>query len=290
MGELKNSRSGAFITKLNMLLLAGFILSAGCAQPPASQEIEANGSGIIGGEEVTKLDENVYSNTVVSLLNVRDESLCTASIIAPDLLLTAAHCVSGPAANLRIIFGPRVVDPIAPNTVVRVADAYMTSPLWAVRQFERHDNGDIAVVKFSGGLPEGYKVIPILEDTSVLNVGSMVLLAGYGWSDGINKTGSGILRFVETDIESTTFSSTEIVLNQKNGKGACHGDSGGPAYIKVGNEWALVGVTSRGINDPQDTCGVSSVYTLAPAYQNWIRAAGELLRLATDQSGVTTQL
>lgn len=300
MAVLKNKRSEAGSTnsgKLNftssrnaLLLVAGLIFSVGCSQSPTAG-IEADGSGIIGGQEVAKIDENVYTNTVVSLFNIKDQSLCTASIIAPDLLLTAAHCLSGPAVNMRIIFGPRLVEPIPENTVIRPVDSYVTSPFWAIRQFERQDNGDIAIVKFSGGLPEGYKVVPILDDWSILGVGSKVVLAGYGWSDGINKTGSGILRFVETEIESTDFSSTEIVFNQKNGKGACHGDSGGPAYVKVGEQWALIGVTSRGINDPQDTCGVSSVYTLAPAYKKWIQTAGdELRRSANSRSAADSQL
>ncbi len=284
MSASKNekSKTNNDVTKLlsrnALLLLAGLILGTACSQAPYAANIEADGVGIIGGQEVEALDDNVYSNTVVSLINVEKTSICTASIIAPDLLLTAAHCVDGPASHLRIVFGPRLVKPVAPNTVVREVDSYMVSPLWAVRQDMFTDASDIAVVKFSGGLPDGYKVIPLLADSSVLSNGSTLLLAGYGLDDFDNQTGSGVLRFTETVIESVEFSATEILLNQQNGKGACPGDSGGPAYFQVGDEWYLAGVTSRIMNKPAVNCSGFSVYTLVSAYADWIQYAAETLR------------
>jgi secreted trypsin-like serine protease len=47
------------------------------------------------------------------------------------------------------------------------------------------------------------------------------------------------------------------------------GDSGGPAVVKVGGTWRLVGVTSRqGVAD--DRTFHLSVYTNATKYMSWI--------------------
>ena len=65
--------------------------------------------------------------------------------------------------------------------------------------------------------------------------------------------------------------STEVMLDQTGGKGACHGDSGGPAYAMVNGQMQLFGITSRGVGDgtgPQ--CTHFSVYTNASAYASWI--------------------
>ncbi len=55
----------------------------------------------------------------------------------------------------------------------------------------------------------------------------------------------------------------------------CNGDSGGPVYYEAGGRRYLVGVTSRAVNDAQMACGDSGIYTLASAYEAWIRNASQ---------------
>lgn len=258
------------------LALTGVVFSVGCAQSPSS-DLMAEGTGIIGGAETAVTDNNGFSNSIVSLYNVKEGSLCTASILSEAILVTAAHCLNGPAVNLRVIFNARLVNVKPEEIVARAVVSYQTSPIWAIRQSERHNTGDIAVVRFAGGLPPGFKPAEMLINPAVVQNGVPVVLAGYGMDNGIAKSGSGILRWVETTVESTSYSASEVLIDQRQGKGACHGDSGGPAYVRVGDKWVLFGVTSRGVNDPGDTCGVSAAYTMLPFYRDWVLKTAQQL-------------
>lgn len=54
----------------------------------------------------------------------------------------------------------------------------------------------------------------------------------------------------------------------------CPGDSGGPAYIKVGNEFKLAGLTARAIPSIND-CGDGGVYTRVDKYFDFIKEVAE---------------
>lgn len=272
----------------------GFLVSTallvGCAQPNQSAitGIQPDGE-IIGGVEATGVED--YSKTIVSLYNVVRGELCTASIYSDSILITAAHCVYGPATDLAVIFG---VDLDSEEVIVRRVESYVVSPFWNTRQNELLNTGDIAVVKFKGGLAPGFRPAELLTDLRSLRNGQVTTLAGYGISDGVNGTGSGRLRSVQTTIRNVTYTKTEILIDQTKGKGACHGDSGGPAYVKIGSKQLLYGVTSRGVNDRNDDCSVTAAYTSIPYYHKWIMSTAQALMktqaTATDATKAVNSL
>ncbi|MCB0370422.1 MAG: trypsin-like serine protease, partial [Bdellovibrionales bacterium] len=135
-------------------------------------------------------------------------------------------------------------------------------------------------IKYSGTTPAGYASATLLPSLSYLQNRSFVLLAGYGISNGTSKEGAGVLRQVMTVIANSKFSTTEIQLEQRNGHGACHGDSGGPAFIVANGNYYLWGVTSRGYRDSEDNCSQFSIYTNALAYYQWIQTTARSLALA----------
>ncbi len=251
------------------------ITLAACSQPaPSAMSAGEGDSSIIGGTDANGSEE--FASTVVSVYNVESSGLCTASIVSDSLLVTAAHCVNGPASSLRIIFGTNIKD--EKTRIVREPDSYKVSPLWPFRQDEPLNSGDIAMVKFSGGLPPGYRPAQILADASHLTNGTTVLLAGYGISNGVAHTGGGTLRYVEVQIQNNAFSESELLVAQNQGRGACHGDSGGPAYVRVNGQLMLWGVTNRGVNDPKNDCSVSAAYASVLYYREWLQqTAQELL-------------
>lgn len=237
-------------------------------------------TGIVGGEEATGREE--FAPYTVALYDRKQGSLCTASILSNEILVTAAHCVNNEASSLVVIFTTNLHNKKLGPDVVRRVVSYETSPYWATRSNEDFNTGDIAVVRFTGGLPAGFKPAEILSDVSALADGKTVLLAGYGISDGKKRDGSGILRFVETTIAKANFSDTEVMLDQTKGKGACHGDSGGPAYVRVNGKLMLWGVTSRTVNDNEDSCLHNSAYTSIPSYAQWIQETAN--KLLNDQA------
>lgn len=275
----------------------------GCGQQNSgSVSTGAADSSIIGGSDATGTED--FAKTVVALYNVREGFICTASILSNDILLTAAHCVSGAASDTLVIFDKEamgtlkaVLQPIVdkrggldeeglneiPATApIRRATAYTVSPIWPVKQNDLLNTGDIALVKFKGGLAPGFERAALLTSTEALANGQPVILSGYGTSDGVKGTGSGLLRFVETTIKQVDYTKTEILIEQSLGKGACHGDSGGPAYTVINGKKYVIGVTSRGVDDLKNDCSVSAAYTGVSFYAKWIVAAVKALNTETS--------
>lgn len=142
------------------------------------------------------------------------------------------------------------------------------------------DHGDIALLHFTGTTPEGYKPASVatLQESGLLLNGADTTLSGYGLNNGVENTGSEILRSVDgIKVSDNKFSRTEIQLDQRQGKGACRGDSGGPAFINVNGKLKLWGVTSRGDKDPNNDCSQFVVYTHVNAWQTWIAMTSEEL-------------
>jgi secreted trypsin-like serine protease len=274
-------------TQKRTLLATSLVLMlslAACGKTPfvnaPASNPSGNSAGIIGGSDVTDKDD--FSKSVVALYNVTVGSLCTASIVSDQILVTAAHCVDGPASSLRVVFGKNLENET--DRVIEAVISYETSPLWPTRSSEDFNAGDIAVVRFEGGLPAGYHAAKLLTDDTVLTTGANVLLAGYGISNGVTQEGAGTLRSVVTTIKNGAYSESEILIDQTTGKGACHGDSGGPAYVQVNGQWALWGVTNRGVNDPNNDCSVSAAYAKIPFYQSWIATTTKKLLAAKSSA------
>ena len=86
-------------------------------------------------------------------------------------------------------------------------------------------------------------------------------------------------------MKKVNYSKSEFLLESAKGKSACHGDSGGPAYVKVEVERdgkivledVLTGVTSRSVGDELDLCNVSVAYTSIPFYASWIVSTARAL-------------
>lgn len=292
---------------MNRVVISLALLSLfSCAPKTATQNAEIKKSSIINGFKLK--DGDALAMSTVSVYNVKDNYICTGTLIAPNIVLSAAHCAPEKASNSKIIFGTDV-DFILNARELDVKQEYMLS----VTDFKvstkwdpnnetiEIDTGDIAVFKFKGNLPAGYKPAVFLKDESLLKIGNMVTVAGYGVDDvdtskqinpkkykdledaiamgevyceddlqgrhekcyKVEMTGDGILRQTEAPI--AFIHETEIRLNETKA-GTCSGDSGGPAYIKKDGEYFFFGVTSRG----SALCDEVGVYTNALYYLPWI--------------------
>lgn len=246
---------------------------------------------IIGGDEV-KLGD-YYSRTTVALITrtARGSGICTASIIAKDLLVTAAHCVTDvfgrvlPPQSHRIVFHSSVDE--SSEGDLRAVDGVKVHSTWKGSLSRGKDQGDIAVVHFLGGLPAGFEIATLLPTSKKLKNNQTVTLAGYGVTtmEG-GGSGAGVLRRVDTKISIANFGKTEVLLDQRLGRGACHGDSGGPASITLSGKIYLFGVTNRGYPETgPDDCKQFSVYTNINAHRTFVSQASQELRKVSGGSG-----
>ncbi len=240
-------------------------------------------SYIIGGQEVVATDP-IQASTIGIFdpsPDGRSGALCTGTLIRKDMVVTAAHCLSNSGRNPTLIFGPDLHSPMATR---REAEAVAINPKWKTNAGKGMDQGDIAIVKFAGGLPRGYKAVPTLSADKDIKAGAEVTLAGYGISNAQTKTGSGKLRRTEVSILKNRIGKSEMILDQAHGRGACHGDSGGPAFLRQGRKLVLAGVTNRGYPaHAPDDCAHQVVYTKLPAYRSWIKKSEKELAEAPSK-------
>ena len=139
--------------------------------------------------------------------------------------------------------------------------------------------GDLALIHFEGGLPAGYQPVELAVRGQELGENMSVIMVGYGVSDGVASTGSGVLRETKTTLIGKR-SSSEFVTDGKQSS-VCFGDSGGPAFIEDGGRFLQIGVASSVMNQ---ACNEASVHTSVIGYGSWIKSASARLRKG-DSSG-----
>jgi hypothetical protein len=225
---------------------------------------------IVGGKIVSPEDPITDSTVGVYTPSAdgRSGALCTGTLIKKDIALTAAHCIE-PGTKPTLIFNR---DLHSPGAAHRASEGVAVNQKWQKLRGQGMDQGDIALVKFDGRLPEGYHPVPTLPRAASLRSGEKVTLAGYGISNARKKTGAGRLRKTQVSVLNDRPGKSEMILDQAHGHGACHGDSGGPAFVRTGSGIALAGLTNRSYPDSApDDCAHDVVYTKVPAYKKWIQ-------------------
>lgn len=282
-----NGSLAAFGRNLNRGLV--YVLSAmtawgltACGPREAGNEsnLGSSGESIIGGTEVSPTSR--VAQSTVALFDVRGGQLCTGSLIAPNIVLSAAHCIGRRASDMAVIFSADAESLIGQdqfglslfkNPKVRGVKKIALAPTWATQQNADKDTGDISLLLLDGDAPAGFVPAKLLASNALLRKGTSVILAGYGITNGREKTGTAVLRQVRVRVADPKFAKTEVLLDQTLGRGACHGDSGGPAFVQSGNQLLLWGITSRGEQDTNDDCSKYAVYTNAVAYNELIKSA-----------------
>lgn len=249
------------------LLLAGILSSllvAACApKGEKSQVSEVKGDSIIGGTEVAETDKILQS--IVAVYDKTATQLCTGSLLENNIVITAAHCIGN--GEMYVFFGTS----LGPKTERRLIDAVAISQYWETRNSEDFNTGDIAMVHFQGTVPAGFKPAKLLKDKKLLRKDLNTVVAGYGISNGVSGEGAGTLRQTSLKIADPKYSVSEITVDQTQGTGVCHGDSGGPAYVEIKGEYVLWGITSRGVKDPKNDCSQYAAFTSTLFYNGWIQ-------------------
>lgn len=179
-------------------------------------------------------------------------SFCTAIIIKQDILLTAAHCVTGSSeyrAHWRNSDGTHALEKLA---AIAIHPGYVKNAVLA-----RKRSIDIAILKLPVPLPNQFKAVDLSD--RVPQLGDILKVGGYGLSKENDPSTGGIFRTATLSmIEPYGRSSILLWLSdphknpKANGAGACTGDSGGPIFDVTGS---LVAVTVYAEGHGKENCG-----------------------------------
>jgi hypothetical protein len=198
-----------------------------------------------------------------TVLIVGGHNLCSGVAIAPDLVLTAAHCVLANGKYRLLAFDGR--RPVIKD-VASVAPHPQFSP--------RADAPDLALVKLAAPPPPNLTPAPFSDRRAPPTVGDRFIVAGFGVAVQGDRKTAGVLRaatLVATDRPNSQQLSLvdPQKLGEKAGLGVCNGDSGGP--VLDAQDLALVGIISwSSRTDGEPVCGfVSGIIPLA-RYRYWI--------------------
>ena len=240
-------------------------------------------TSVVGG---TPAKPGAWSDAVAVLSQT---AACTGTLITPDVVLTAGHCIETEPALVivdTVDYGQPGGEPIK----VKRSLAY---PDWE----HAYDVGIVVLDHPATARPRA--IAAACSVRGGLVAGALVHLVGFGLT---TKSGTG---------DNTRLHEAQIpVIDPKcgdeascvqaiapdgeftaggGGRDACFGDSGGPVYLDTPGGPALVGVVSRGFAMAGAPCGGGGVYVRADQVVSWIQRETHETVVRTKCAGAADQ-
>jgi secreted trypsin-like serine protease len=288
MLELFRSYHGRYRT-LTIVAASVTLLGAVLAARSSAQAAAGPAIRIVGGENVSEQQGPAYTAMAALVLSDQvyqgsdaDRQFCGGSLIAAQVVLTAAHCVldsSGATvtvSDIEVVLGKR--DLAAPSGGEHLAVARIQVPA----SYRRTRSPDVAVVTLAS--PSAQTPIGLVSRSVDWRPGTRSRVAGWGLTREGGKP-SHVLRHVSIPIlrgadcrraYGSSFRSTSMLCAGalKGGKDSCQGDSGGPLMVRgQDRQLLLAGVVSWGNGCARR--GFPGIYARVGAtrVQSWIALA-----------------
>lgn len=307
----------------NLVALVALLISS----PAAAQVAGSLQQPIIGGDAIAS---DVFPSAAQLIIGgtVNGQPIkspvCTATLVAPDVVLTAGHCLE----EFPITFGIFEMtdltfwvtfeedlgsmtdeqhggDPPLPDDAVEAA-GFLQHPDFAFESFQGGVDGpgkfdDIALVFLDRAITDrAHAWLPTAAEDASIAEQQTVDIVGYGQqtpaaADPFQPPAPGtvyVRMHAETFINELAEFEMQIGDGEETGR-KCHGDSGGPTYAQVdtdlGDDVRVVGVTSHAYDDRD--CLVGGVDTRVGPYLEWIadvfaEACADGIRVDCEEPGI----
>lgn len=248
--------AGAVIVTLMMVVLPARAASNEDQTAAAQEEDGGQADGpidaqIIGGSDVP---DGKYPFMAAVLdkrqgTTVNGQHICGGTLIDPNSVLTAAHCVTEGqfASDLRVAVG-RTVLSTNQGQLRNVTRIYVHPDF----DSETYEN-DVAVLKLQSPVKGiQWTLLPPTTNNRYEESGRSLRIAGWGlmlpeeeYPDRMQETRVSVLSdFWAEQFYGDAFFPKVMVAAGREDKGTCYGDSGGPLFEKVGRHYYQVGIVS----------------------------------------------
>lgn len=239
---------------LPVISLIAVLALAACARPlagPARGTISppASTTGIVNGTDADPATDARAATVAAVEVSVRGGTGgCTGTVIAPRVVLTAAHCLEN-ALDVRVRFA-------ASPVVGRVAN-WRSHPEYLALFKQRKSAQDVALIRLKTSVPKAVRIARLAAVSTTLAPGTAVTSYGYGLDTAITDRNSVAARARSKPsrpiLKKGSFQVVElggsVFKTQAQERALCHGDSGGPAFLEAAALPVLVGVNSFGSNN-----------------------------------------
>lgn len=256
---------------------AGLSLSAAEAAPTAQESI-------VGGEAGSIVD--LPSLAFIEAADPRGSTFdCTGTVIAPRLILTAAHCAENleaggftPASDYLVATGADDLRQVDRRDALRVESTHVYP------EFDPGNlHGDAAILVLAS--PTSATPIPLATsaDIGLYAGGATVRLAGWGLTDGESNSAPKRLQTTTTVVQdpasckrrtrrfNPTYSPAFQLCTQNPPElktGGCFGDSGGPVIAQRSDGSPVeIGVVSTGA--PRCSTKLPNIFTRVDKVSTW---------------------